>query len=250
MTRKTIKTILFVSLFTVMILSVSGIMIADAMKDDQSKKMKKHKLCESAKLIPYEGKVSTYERCLREEPSPMDMDFDKDYPKVKPQHKLSDEERERLSKAPPPMRLTGGSTSFADENHKGFGTLLDVDTSNIRAIFTKNQVHVEGISLQDNTYLYAPTTFAPNYSPLEIVTFYGNDGDGLGTKKFIAVYNHNTDDFDMENKIDIDADFLKKYTLNWYGYDYYYVAIYYSNTLDVWRASARRCRGPQTSDCQ
>lgn len=233
MTRKTIKTILLASLIAVVILTVSEIMMADAIKDDPNKKMKKHDRCEMAKLIPYEGKVSTYERCLREAPSPI-TDFDKEYPRVIPRQSINGEESPHPINPPPPMRLTGGTTSFADENHEGFGTLLNKEINDIWAVYSKNQVHVDSITLQDDTFLYAPTILAPNYSGLEIVTYYGNEGNGLGTEKYVLVYNHNTQTFNWDNKHVIDSNFLNSYTLNWYGKDYFYTEIL--EYKDVWYA--------------
>jgi len=152
------------------------------------------------------------DRALRASPTPvLPQDIADKTPREK--HPLSKEELKRFAGSPPPIGY----------GHESFGTLLDKFTSDIFGIYSKNQVHVNGITLQDTSYLYAPTILAPNNSPWEIVTYYAERGSGM--EKKVVLFNHVTGAYDWSNAHTIDSTFIDDYTLTFGGNDYYYAEI-------------------------
>ena len=209
------KTVLFASLIA-LILPFSA--MVEAMPPEKAPPEKITP--EKANLIAKERS----DRALRVDPAPaLSEDIADKTPREK--QPLDPERQKRLAANPPPP--PGGL------GHESFGTLLDKLTSDIFGIYSKNQVHETGITLSDNSYLYAPTTLAPNYSPWEIVTYYSNEGNG--TEKKVVLFNWVTETYDWDSAHTIDSNFIDSYTLTFSGKDYYYAEII-KRSDNIWYA--------------
>lgn len=224
MTSKTTKTILLASLIAAVVLPFSGMMMVEAAQDKTTD--------------------------VKEPEPPTLAEMQKNTEKV-PREKVADLYMDSLS-FPPPMDLSKGNTAgsgnaesssitrvgynpnpsitLVGTGHEAFGTLLDVDTTSQTGIYSKNEVHDGAITLKDDTYLYAPVTYPANESPVEVVTFYVDEGMGTGMKEHVVLYNHVTEDYDWSNDFEIDSNFMNDYTIEVSGSDYYYTYVYKSGS--------------------
>jgi len=203
-----IKTTLFASLLVAMILPFSVMSMADASPNENANDKAKQNDYNKKNKIAKEKN----DRSLREEPEAALYSEIKDKT-VKEKH-LIKEERKNKPKPPHPTIGTG---------HISFGTLLDESISQITGVYSKNEVHDSGISLKDNTFLYAPVTLAPNYSGWEVTTMY--EGTSSGTDKYVVLFNHVTKEYNWNNEHVIDSNFINTYTLTQNSSDYYYTQI-------------------------
>lgn len=194
-TKKT-QTILFASIIAAMILPFSGMMMVEAAPNENANQIAKEKS----------------DRSLRVDPTPM-MIHEIDDKTSKKKHDIK---QERKNKPEPPKPSAG-------TGHVSFGTLLNKDVSNITGVYSKNEVHDSGISIDDGTFLYAPTTLAPNHSGWEVTTMY--EGTSTGTDKYVVLYNHKTGAYNWNNEFVINSSFIDDYTLTLSGSDYYYTEI-------------------------
>lgn len=212
MTYKNTKTILFASLLVAMVLPFSVMNLADAAPNDKANDKAK------------EPKTPTLKQ--------MKTNLDKT-----PREKH--EPTYKKGQYPAPRDLSTSASSLRGTGHESFGTVLDVDASNQIGIYTKNEVHDGGIILKDNTYLYAPTILPANYAPLEIVTFYIDEGWWTGMKEHVVLFDWVAYDYKWSNDFVIDSDFIDNYTLKINGSNWYYTYVYkinndwYVNIYDV-----------------
>lgn len=224
MTLKNAKTISFAVLIVALILPVLAMSLADAAPNEKANDKAKEKVHEP------------------EPPTMEEMKANLDKP---PRERQSHVENDKFFKYPPPQDHSKGHlhedhtvdesfTEFegftAGTGHIGFGTGLDVDTSSQVGVYFKNEVHDSGITLEDNTILYAPTVLPANNSPVEVVTSYVDKGFFSGTEKKVVLYNHVTGTFDWDDAFVIDSNFINDYTLSVSGSDYYYTYVYKSGS--------------------
>lgn len=192
------NTILLASLIVAMILPFSGMMMAEAVPNENASDKAKDKAKEREK---------------RTDPEPKKYKEIKDK-KSKDKH---EEKADRKLKPTPPKPALG-------EGHESFGTILNIDTSNISGVFSKNEIH-DDLTLEDNTYLYAPTTLAPNYSGFEVVTYYADQGWFWGTDRHVILFDHSTQSYDWTNDFEINSAFIDTYTLTQGTSDFYFTEI-------------------------
>ncbi len=200
MTTKTIKAILFASLMFAMILPFSAMNFVDAAPSNEIAKEPKAPTMKQMQAnldkTPRESHAPTYKK--GQFPGPRDLS-------------------------------TSGSTTQGS-GHESFGTELDVDTSSQVGVYSKNEVHDGVVSLKDDTYLYAPTMLPANYAPLEVVTFYVDEGWWTGMKEHVVIYDFVAGDYVWSTDFVIDSNFMTDYTLSVASSDWYYTYVYKSGS--------------------